>query len=132
MSAQASKNSMDKPRHPIQVVSRRTGVTQDSLRAWEKRYEAVKPHRAPGGRRLYTDADVERLVLLRRVTDAGRRIGQVAGLPTEELAELVAQDEKAIAAAPRAPQPRAAREARGSTPEAYLAACLDAAPPGVR
>jgi DNA-binding transcriptional MerR regulator/methylmalonyl-CoA mutase cobalamin-binding subunit len=124
MSAQAVKQT-DEPRHPIQVVSRRTGVTQDSLRAWEKRYGAVEPHRAPGGRRLYTDADVERLILLRRATDAGRRIGQVAGLPTEELATLVAQDEKAIARAPR-PQPRPSRSAEGSSPEAYLAACLDA------
>lgn len=125
MSAQAM-NRTDEPRHPIQVVSRRTGVTQDSLRAWEKRYGAVEPRRAPGGRRLYTDADVERLILLRRATDAGRRIGQVAGLPTDELAAIVAQDEKAIARAPR-PQPRPSRASEGSSPEAYRAACLDAA-----
>ena len=33
-------------RHPIQVVSRRTGMTADRLRAWEKRYGVVEPARS--------------------------------------------------------------------------------------
>ena len=43
----------------MQVVTRRTGLSADLLRAWEKRYEVVKPARSPSGRRLYSDADVE-------------------------------------------------------------------------
>jgi DNA-binding transcriptional MerR regulator/methylmalonyl-CoA mutase cobalamin-binding subunit len=115
----------EEPRHPIQVVSRRTGVTQDSLRAWEKRYRAVEPHRAPGGRRLYSDADIERLLLLRRATDAGRRIGQVAPLATAELRDIVRQDEEAMARAPHSPGggPGAAQPDADS----HLAACLQAA-----
>ena len=38
--------------YPISVVVRRTGLTQDILRAWERRYEAVVPLRTPTGRRL--------------------------------------------------------------------------------
>jgi len=83
------------PRHPIQVVSRRTGLTSDTLRAWEKRYAAVEPERASGGRRLYSDEDIERLSLLRRASKAGRRIGDIAGMPTGELKALVAEDEAA-------------------------------------
>ncbi len=80
------------PRHPIQVVSRRTHLSADVLRAWERRYQAVLPKRSPSGRRLYSDAEIARLVLLRKATAVGRSIGQVAGMPARELAELVAAD----------------------------------------
>jgi methylmalonyl-CoA mutase cobalamin-binding domain/chain len=81
-------------KHPIRVVSRRTGLTPDVLRAWERRYEAVTPTRL-AGRRLYTDEDVERIILLRRATEGGRSIGQVANLPTDELEAMVKADEEA-------------------------------------
>jgi MerR family transcriptional regulator, light-induced transcriptional regulator len=82
------------PRHPIRVVSERTGISPDLLRAWEKRYRAVAPPRRPGaGQRLYSDDDVERLRLLRRVTSAGRAIGQVAALSTEALERLAREDD---------------------------------------
>jgi MerR family transcriptional regulator, light-induced transcriptional regulator len=65
--------------HPIGVVARRTGVSLHVLRAWERRYGVVEPVRTEGGQRLYSDADVARLRLLRQVTEAGRNISQVAG-----------------------------------------------------
>jgi DNA-binding transcriptional MerR regulator/methylmalonyl-CoA mutase cobalamin-binding subunit len=82
-------------RHPIAVVAQRTGLSQDVLRVWERRYAAVQPTRGPGGQRLYSDADVERLALLHAATRAGRGIGQVARLDTDALAALVAEDEAA-------------------------------------
>jgi MerR family transcriptional regulator, light-induced transcriptional regulator len=78
--------------HPIGVVSERTGLSPDVLRVWERRYGVVEPVRGGGGQRLYSDADVERLKLLRLATQAGRGIGQVAGLSGEELARLVQDD----------------------------------------
>lgn len=81
--------------HPIQVVCRRTGLGPDVIRAWEKRYGAVAPQRTATARRLYTDADIDRLQLLRRATVNGRRIGDVAQLPTEALRALVGEDESA-------------------------------------
>ena len=80
------------PKHPIQVVSRRTDLSADVLRAWERRYKAVQPQRSASGRRLYSDADVARLSLLRRATLSGRSIAQVAQLPDDRLRELVASD----------------------------------------
>jgi MerR family transcriptional regulator, light-induced transcriptional regulator len=77
------------------VVTRRTGLNADLLRVWEKRYEVVKPARSSGGRRLYSDADIERLRLLYRATLAGRSIGQVAALSTQALAALVRRDDDA-------------------------------------
>src|SRR5688500_9131976 len=79
-------------RHPMRVVTRRTGLNADLLRVWEKRYDVVKPARSSGGRRLYSDADIERLRLLYRATLAGRGIGQVAALSTPALAALVRRD----------------------------------------
>lgn len=81
-------------RHPIQVVVRRTGLTADVLRAWERRYGVVEPGRSEGGRRLYSDDDIERLRLLRRATRGGRRISNVAKLSLEALATLVQEDER--------------------------------------
>ncbi len=80
------------PKHPIQVVSRRTDLSADVLRAWERRYKAVQPARSTSGRRLYSDADISRLRWLKRATLSGRSIAQVAGLPDEKLRELVSSD----------------------------------------
>ncbi|NIU10060.1 MAG: MerR family transcriptional regulator, partial [Phycisphaerae bacterium] len=85
-----------KSQHPIQVVSRRTGLTSDVIRAWERRYNAIKPIRAPNSRRLYSDNDVEKLILLRHATLAGRRIGDVATLSIKQLRKLVDADESAV------------------------------------
>lgn len=79
-------------RHPIGVVSARTGLPQDLIRAWERRYQAVVPERADSGRRLYSDQDIERLKLLKRAVAAGRRISDVANLSLKELEGLIAED----------------------------------------
>jgi MerR family transcriptional regulator, light-induced transcriptional regulator len=78
--------------HPIRVVAMRTGIPQDLIRAWERRYQAVVPERSETGRRVYTDQDVERLKLLKRVVGAGRRISDVADLDIGTLKTLIAQD----------------------------------------
>jgi len=83
----------DLPRHPIRVVSRRTGLTPAVLRAWEKRYGVVDPGRSEGGQRLYSDDDVRRLSLLRKSVEEGRAISQVARLSMQELEGLVKEDE---------------------------------------
>jgi DNA-binding transcriptional MerR regulator/methylmalonyl-CoA mutase cobalamin-binding subunit len=103
------------PRHPIRVVAARTGLSLDVLRVWERRYGAVSPTRTKGGQRLYSDADIERLGVLKRATEAGRGISQVAALPHEELARLVAQDEAAAAGAERRSERRPGGEEPPST-----------------
>ena len=86
------------PRHPIGVVAERTGLSQDVLRVWERRYTVVEPGRSPSGQRLYSDADIERLRLLSQATSTGRTISQIASLTTAELARMVREDEQARAA----------------------------------
>jgi methanogenic corrinoid protein MtbC1 len=88
------------PRHPIGVVTARTGITQDLLRAWEKRYDAVVPGRGPTGRRLYSDDDIEKLRLLKALVASGRRISDVARLSTSELMDLAREDAAETVQAP--------------------------------
>jgi DNA-binding transcriptional MerR regulator len=90
-----SDSEQKKPRHPIGVVSRRTGLGQDVIRAWERRYGVVAPRRTDTGRRLYTDEDVRHLLLLKRVVDGGRRISDVSALSAGELERLVSEDQAA-------------------------------------
>lgn len=97
--------SLGEPRHPIQVVSRRTGLSPDVIRVWERRYRAVRPQRSLTNRRLYSDDDLDRLLLLRRATLLGRAIGQVASLETAALRRIVEADETAVQRAPRVAEP---------------------------
>jgi len=95
MTTQPASSLAHQQRHPIAVVAQRTGLSQDVLRVWERRHDAVTPSRSANGLRLYSDADIERLILLRAATRAGRSIGQIAKLPPGELESLVAEDDTA-------------------------------------
>src|SRR5689334_7308916 len=82
--------------HPIQVVTRRTALSADVIRAWEKRHGVVAPVRTPTGRRLYSDADIERLRLLGRATRAGYSIHRAAALPPGTLAAVARGGDTAV------------------------------------
>jgi DNA-binding transcriptional MerR regulator len=70
-------------------VARYVGVSTHALRAWERRYGTVEPHRTPGGSRLYDAAQIDRLKTLKQLTDFGHSIGEVARLSLEELKRLL-------------------------------------------
>ena len=74
--------------HTIQSVAEKTGLTPDVIRIWERRYNVVAPERTPSNQRLYSDDDIERLNLLRRVTEQGRRISAIASLSNDELRDI--------------------------------------------
>ena len=79
----------EKHKHGIKTVASQTGLTQFIIRAWEKRYDVVTPLRTETNRRLYSDADILRLTLLRLATEAGHNIGRIAKLSSEALLELI-------------------------------------------
>jgi DNA-binding transcriptional MerR regulator len=74
----------------IKAVAQATGLSVETLRAWERRYEVVRPVRDPSGRRTYSAGDVARLRLLRSATELGHTISRLAELADDELAKLVA------------------------------------------
>ncbi len=80
---------MPDPFLTIKMVARQTSLSAHVIRAWEKRYGAVKPVRSSNSRRVYSANDVARLNLLRRAVHAGHSIGQVANLPNARLTKLV-------------------------------------------
>ncbi|MEJ2513980.1 MAG: MerR family transcriptional regulator [Gammaproteobacteria bacterium] len=65
---------------PIRVVSRLTGINPVTIRAWERRYGLVCPQRTPGGHRLYSRADLDRLRSASRLISQGVPISQAARL----------------------------------------------------
>ena len=71
-------------------VARFVGVSTHALRAWERRYGTVEPHRTPGGSRLYDAQQIDRLKTLKQLTDFGHSIGEVARLSLEDLKRLLA------------------------------------------
>lgn len=76
---------------PVKVAAELSGLTPETLRAWERRHGAVVPHRDPRGRRLYDAAMVERLSRLHRLTGRGHPIRDIAALDDEALEQLLAE-----------------------------------------
>ena len=62
----------------IGELSRRTGVSPELLRAWERRYGLFEPDRSPGRFRLYSDADVTRVEAMRKQIAHGLSAAEAA------------------------------------------------------
>lgn len=75
--------------YTIQLASKVSGVGIHTIRAWEKRYQAVTPKRGDTGRREYSESEVERLKLLCELCTLGHTIGQIAKLETKDLKEML-------------------------------------------
>jgi MerR family transcriptional regulator, light-induced transcriptional regulator len=78
--------------YTIKEASARSGVGIPLLRAWERRYAVVAPTRTPSGYRLYDEAAIGRLQLMRQLIDAGWSARQAAervrGASEADLSEL--------------------------------------------
>jgi MerR family transcriptional regulator/heat shock protein HspR len=57
----------DRPRYMISVAAELVGMHPQTLRLYEAK-GLVRPARTPGGTRLYSELDVERLKLIQRLT----------------------------------------------------------------
>src|SRR5690242_10641707 len=64
----------------IGELSKRSGVSPELLRAWERRYGLLLPTRSAGGLRLYSQADLDRVRVMREHLDAGLAAAQAATL----------------------------------------------------
>jgi DNA-binding transcriptional MerR regulator len=96
----------------IGALSKRAGVSEHVLRAWESRYGLLSPTRSSGGFRLYSDADVRRVQRMRAYL--------AEGLSAAEAARAVLAEP--AAAAPPDPVVVRMAEANGA---ASLRAALD-------
>ncbi len=55
---------------PMGAVTRRTGIGEHTLRAWERRFGFPTPERLPSGHRRYTQAQVQQLLRQHEAVDA--------------------------------------------------------------
>ena len=76
-------------RYGIQFVSKITGINSHTVRAWENRYNAITPMRDKNKRRLYSNEQIKRLKALKGLVDFGNSISDIAGLPDEELLNML-------------------------------------------
>lgn len=58
----------DEPLYVISVAARMVGLHAQSLRHYE-RLGLVRPRRSPGGQRLYSEADLERVRYIQRLIE---------------------------------------------------------------
>jgi DNA-binding transcriptional MerR regulator len=68
----------------IGELSRRSGTSPELLRAWERRYGLLHPTRSSGGLRLYSDADLERVRVMRQHLGDGLAAAEAAALAARE------------------------------------------------
>lgn len=109
----------DGPQHPMAAVARRTGLSPDVIRAWERRHRAVEPARSRGNQRLYSEKDVERLMLIRQALEAGWQIGHVASLRDENIRALLRRAGAHLPTAVSRP------DSTRRSPEDFLGLCLE-------
>jgi len=80
--------------HKIGAVSSLSGVPTPTLRVWELRYETFEPQKTESKHRLYTDDDVLKATILKRLTEQGHAISNIAKLSTTALNNLLQQQQE--------------------------------------
>jgi len=81
------------PVHKIGAISSLSGVPTPTLRIWEIRYATFTPHKTLGNHRLYSDDDVLKATLLKRLTEQGHAISNIAKLSSHALNNLLQQQQ---------------------------------------
>ena len=69
---------MPETRLRIGELSKRSGVSPELLRAWERRYGLLEPVRSPGGLRLYSLDDLERVRVMQQHLAGGLAAAEAA------------------------------------------------------
>ena len=77
--------------YEIHETAALTGLTPARLRAWERRYDAVRPARQANGYRAYTAEQVALLRAFSRLVAAGARIGVLAAMEPADVIAAASQ-----------------------------------------
>jgi len=89
----SNTNLPDTPVHKIGAISSLSGVPTPTLRIWEIRYATFTPHKTLSKHRLYSDDDVLKATLLKRLTEQGHAISNIAKLSSHALNSLLQQQQ---------------------------------------
>ena len=63
------------------AAARLAGLSPETLRVWERRYNLSNTERSERGQRLYSAEQVRKLSLLKQLVDQGHAIGVLALMP---------------------------------------------------
>ena len=74
---------------PMGAVTRRTGIGEHTLRAWERKFGFPSPVRLDSGHRRYPLEQVQQLLLINTALHSGYRAGDVVPLAKDELEDLL-------------------------------------------
>lgn len=83
------------PSYNLKVVINETGLTPATIRAWERRYEVLKPKRSTGGHRLYSEEEINLLKWLVARKKEGMSISRAVELWRNQAFEPPVQTEEA-------------------------------------
>src|SRR5699024_10017098 len=78
---------------PISQISQFTGVKPNTIRAWERRYDAVKPERSEGNTRYYSNSQLRRLLNIVRLRE-DYQISKLCSYSDEKLFELIVSQQQ--------------------------------------
>ena len=78
------------PRHRSGAVAKMLHMPVATLRVWERRYKISQAALSPSGQRLYSAQDIQRLTLLKQLTDLGHAVSNLAALDVGQLLEVAA------------------------------------------
>ncbi len=73
----------------ISELSCFSGIKPHTIRAWEQRYDALKPNRSQGNTRYYSGEELRRLLNIVSLLETGGKISELALLPDSKLFSLV-------------------------------------------
>ncbi len=100
------------PRYRSAAVARMARMPVATLRTWERRFQVITPAATRSGHRFYSAADVQRLTLLKQLSDMGHSISVMARLDMDRLREMAmthastqASAQRGLGAAPAAIAP---------------------------
>ena len=90
-------NDLAAGRYPIREFARLTGVNPATLRAWERRYGIIQPHRSPKGHRFYSERQVDTVRQILYWLEKGYPIRQVKVLLQQPVSEQAPSEGMAYA-----------------------------------
>lgn len=74
---------------PMGAVTRRTGIGEHTLRAWERRFGFPTPVRLSSGHRRFSHEQVRHLLKIAKALESGYRAGDIVPLPLPDLEQLL-------------------------------------------
>jgi len=88
---------------PIRSVAQITGVNPITLRAWERRYDLIRPTRTPAGHRLYSQQDIRTIQRIQELAESGMGMAQIATLIEQESRQAAQDPREAVPSEPASP-----------------------------